>query len=273
MSERKELPPPAPPRKQGGESQAASERAAEPHWVLGINTASETLGVALARGIDLQAELFVVPAGPRGHHAERLMVAVDALCRLSDRTPGDLAALAVAVGPGGFTGVRTALAAAKAIAQSLDKPLIGVTSLEALAEQLPGHGLVSPLVDARRGDVFAGLYCKDAMGLSCLIEPGLLSLTAWLDQLAALGHHEVVFVGDGALQHRDVLAQRTSSRGLDPSMHLLRAGSVARLGAIRYAQGRFGSPEEVVPEYLRAPSAVPNWQAMCPPAPAEGLHD
>lgn len=255
--------------------QRNTSHASEPAWVLGLNTASETLGVALSRGTDLQAELFVRPTGPRGHHAERLMVAVDALCRLSDRTPDDLAALAVAVGPGGFTGVRTALSAAKAIAQALDKPLIGVTTLEALAEQTPGHGLVSPLVDARRGDVFAALYRKDATGLSCLLEPELLSLAAWLDKLAVLGHPEVVFVGDGATMHPETLAGRSSCGGLDPSLHLLRAGSVARLGAIRYAQGRFGAPQEVVPEYLRAPSAVPNWQAMCPPGavPTEGRHD
>lgn len=236
-------------------------------WVLGLNTASETLGIAIATEDGLHAELFLVPeAGERGHHAERLMSGVEALCRLSGRDPRTLSGVAVAVGPGGFTGVRTSLSAAKTIAQSLDKPLVGVTTLEALAEQAPLLGLVAPMVDARRGDVFGGLYRKTTEGLEPLLEPALASASDWVARVGAVaGTEHVAFIGDGAAQNAEAVAGRWPCGHFDPPMHLLRAASVARLGARRIAQGRVDDPLTLLPEYLRAPSAVANWQPMCSP--------
>jgi len=236
-------------------------------WVLGLNTASETLAIAIAQEDAVRAELYLVPEpGERGHHAERLMSGVDALCRLSGRTPDSLAAVAVAVGPGGFTGVRTSLASAKTIAQSLAKPLIGVTTLEALAEQAPITGLVAPMVDARRGDVFGGLYRKGPQGLEPVLEPELAAATDWVARVeAAAGGEPVAFIGDGAVQNPEPVDGRWPCGTLEPTMHLLRAASVARLGAKRLAEGRVDDPLTLLPEYLRAPSAVPNWQPMCPP--------
>lgn len=236
-------------------------------WVLGLNTASETLAIAIATADALHAELYLVPEpGERGHHAERLMTGVEALCRLSGRSPETLAAVAVAVGPGGFTGVRTSLSAAKTIAQALDKPLIGVTTLEALAEQAPITGLVAPMVDARRGDVFGGLYRKGPNGLEALLEPQLAAATEWAERVAArAGSEPVAFIGDGAAQNPAAVADRWPCGHFEPTMHLLRAASVARIGARRLAEGRVDDPLTLLPEYLRAPSAVPNWQPMCPP--------
>lgn len=241
-------------------------------WVLGLNTASETLGVALASGADLRAELFVAPApGARGHHAERLMVAVDSLCRMVGIQPVDLAALAVAVGPGGFTGVRTALSAAKTIAQALDKPLIGVSTLTALAQQAPAAGLVAPLVDARRGDAFGALYRKGADSLECLVPPELAPVAAWSDRLAPYAEREaLVFVGDGAANHPEAVAGRWPGGFFDPVHHLLRAGAVAQLGARELAAGRYEDAVALMPEYLRAPSAVPNWKPLYAPPVEEG---
>ncbi|HEY9900189.1 MAG TPA: tRNA (adenosine(37)-N6)-threonylcarbamoyltransferase complex dimerization subunit type 1 TsaB [Pantanalinema sp.] len=241
-------------------------------WVLGLNTASETLGVALASGLDLRAELFVAPSpGARGHHAERLMVAVDSLCRLAGITPSALSALSVAVGPGGFTGVRTALSAAKTISQALDKPLIGVSTLEALAQQASAMGLVAPLVDARRGDAFGALYRKGESTLECLIPPELASVAEWMDRLSIHAANEaLVFVGDGAASHPEAVAGRWPGGAYVPSEHLLRAGAVAQLGARALAAGRYEDAVALMPEYLRAPSAVPNWQPLYAPPREEG---
>lgn len=236
-------------------------------WVLGLNTASETLGLAIATEDGVRAELYLVPEpGDRGHHAERLMSAVDALCRLSGRDPSTLAGIAIAVGPGGFTGVRTSLSAAKTIAQSLDKPLVGVTTLEALAEQAPGLGLVAPMVDARRGDVFGGLYRKHPDHLEPLLEPALASAPEWAERVTSVaGPEPVAFIGDGAAANPEAVLGRWPCGHFEPAMHLLRAAAVATLGAKRVAEGRVDDPMTLLPEYLRAPSAVPNWQPMCPP--------
>lgn len=241
-------------------------------WVLGLNTASETLGVALVSGTELRAEIFVAPApGARGHHAERLMVAVDSLCRLAGILPAQLAALAVAVGPGGFTGVRTALSAAKTIAQALDKPLIGVSTLEALAQQASAVGLVAPLVDARRGDAFGALYRKGPETLECLIPPELASVAAWTERLAPYAEREaLVFVGDGAATHPEAVSGRWPGGVFEPERHLLRAGAVAQLGARSLAAGDYAQAVALMPEYLRAPSAVPNWKPLYAPPVEEG---
>lgn len=235
-------------------------------WVLGLNTATEVLGVAMAHGREIHAELYVRPRGIRGHHAESLLGAVDAVCRMVGLMPTDLAAFAVAIGPGGFTGVRTALAAAKAMALSLDRPLIGISTLEALADQAPDFGLVAPMIDARRGDVFAALYRKQPAGLETLLAPELGSLASWLERLAPYRALETVScIGDGVTPH----VKRIADEGFRSFYHLeenlLRAGAVARLAAARLEAGEHEGALSLLPDYLRAPSAVPNWAPMIPP--------
>lgn len=240
------------------------EEASRP-WVLGMNTATETLGVAVARGLEIHAELYVRPSGTRGQHAENLMGAVDSLCRMAALAPRDLAAFAVAIGPGGFTGVRTALAAAKGIALSLDKPLIGISTLEALVDQAPDFGLIAPMIDARRADVFAALYRKHPAGLEVLLSPELGSLAGWLDRLAPyLAQESVTCLGDGTWQHVKPIAERGFRTLYHEEGNLLRAGAVARLAAGRLAGDHEGGLN-LLPDYLRAPSAVPNWAPLIPP--------
>lgn len=235
-------------------------------WVLGLNTATETLSVALARGGEVHAELYVRPTGSRGHHAEKLMGAIEALVRMAGLAPADLAAIAVAIGPGGFTGVRTALAAAKGIALALAKPLIGISTLEALADQAPELGLVASMIDARRQDVFAALYRKHAEGLDVLLAPELMSLDSWLDRLEPYRKEEALTcIGDGATPHVKPIAERGLKTIYPLEGNLLRAGAVARLGARRLEAGDYEAAIGLLPAYLRSPSAVPNWAPLVPP--------
>jgi tRNA threonylcarbamoyladenosine biosynthesis protein TsaB len=221
----------------------------DPRWVLGLNTAGDTLGVALAEGGALRVDLMLLPApGARLRHAERLMGAIQSACRLCDLTPTDLAALAVASGPGGFTGLRTAMAAAKAIAHALAKPLVSVPTLEALALQAPVSGLVSPLLDARGADLFAALYHKEGDDLVELEPTRLVGVEAWFARLAG---EPVVFLGDGAVKHADKVAGRWPGE-FDAAMHRLGAAAIARLADRHAGQ----DPRRVLPDYARGASAV-----------------
>jgi tRNA threonylcarbamoyladenosine biosynthesis protein TsaB len=236
-------------------------------WVLGLNTASETLGIALVQGSALRAELVLVPESIRSGHGERLQPAIAALCELSGITPSQLAGVAVASGPGGFTGVRTSMSAAKAIALALNFPVAPVPTLLALAAQSPLDGLVAPMLDARKDKVFAALYRRDASGLHELIPGSLMSLSDWLDQLERFKDEPISFLGEGAQRQRAAIAERFPVPALPDSSHLLRAESVALLGAAMLERGEGIAPQDALPTYMREPTAVAGWERLCPPGP------
>jgi tRNA threonylcarbamoyladenosine biosynthesis protein TsaB len=236
-------------------------------WILGLNTASETLGVALVSGSALRAELLIAPESARGGHGERLQPAIASLCELTGIKPPDLAGVAVAAGPGGFTGVRTGMAAAKAIALSLGLPVLPVPTLLALAAQYPAPGLVSPMLDARKGKVFAALYRRDAAGLHELVPEGLWDLPDWLARLEKHRGEGVAFVGEGALRQRSAIAERFGGFALPDEAHLLRAGSVALLGATMQARGEGVDAMNALPAYMREPTAVAGWENLGPATP------
>jgi len=237
------------------------------NWILGINTASETLGVALVRGATLRAELVLVPDSLRGGHGERLQPAIAQLCELAGIKPTDLAGVAVASGPGGFTGVRTGMAAAKAIAFALGLPVAPVPTLQALAAQYPLNGLISPMLDARKGKVFAALYRRDEAGLHELIPGSLHDLPDWLDRLADFSPEAVALLGEGASRQQKAIAERFPAAALSEELHLLRAGSVALLGAAMLERAEGIDPLDALPSYMREPTAVAGWERFVPPGP------
>ncbi|MBM3268781.1 MAG: tRNA (adenosine(37)-N6)-threonylcarbamoyltransferase complex dimerization subunit type 1 TsaB [Candidatus Sericytochromatia bacterium] len=226
-------------------------------WILAINTATDALGVGIVRceagrPIESAAEVLLAPPGAgRGGHSERLLPALAWAAESAGLTPADLGGVAVVVGPGGFTGIRTGLAAAKAISQSRGIPIWGVDTLEALAAGYPARGLVSPLLDARRGDVFAALYRRSGpTGLDLVAPPALVPLAAWLEELAG---SDVVFLGEGAVRNAATAA------GTPPEAHVVRPATVARLAAPHLAEGG-EDPMALVPRYHRAPVMAPDWR-------------
>lgn len=236
------------------------------NWVLGLNTASENLGIALVQGSALRADLVLVPESYRSGHGERLQPAIASICDLSGITPADLAGVAVAAGPGGFTGVRTGMSAAKAIALALGLPVAPVPTLQALAAQSPVDGLIAPMLDARKDKVFAALYRRDAEGLHELMPGSLMDLQDWLEQLA---RHDapIHFIGEGAQRQRAAITARFDGPWLSDESHLLRAGAVALLGARMLERGEGVDALNVLPTYMREPTAVAGWERLGPPGP------
>jgi tRNA threonylcarbamoyladenosine biosynthesis protein TsaB len=241
-------------------------------WVLAINTATDALGVAIVwyerdTVCDVRVELVVAPgavvtggrnaASPRSGHSERLMPAIAWTTDAAGISAADLGGVAVVAGPGGFTGIRTGLAVAKAIAQARGIPVWGVDTLEALAAAFPGPGLVSPLLDARRGDVFAALYRRSgAEELTCLTEPTLMPLTAWLAQNSS---QPTAYIGEGAERNAAAIVASPDALPVSPESHALRPSVVARLAAPHLLEGG-EAPAALVPRYHRAPVMAPDWQ-------------
>jgi tRNA threonylcarbamoyladenosine biosynthesis protein TsaB len=218
--------------------------------VLGFDTSTATTAACVTRDGELAAErrpdpaaLFEPPA-----HARELMPAVAAVMDEAGMTFGELDAIAVGIGPGTFTGLRIGVATARALAGSAGVELRPVPSLAALAEGIEADAAL-PLIDARRGELFAALYESGRRRwgpLAAVPEEVVAKVRqAGTSPLAA---------GDGSVRFRGVLEGagiRTLPEG--SRAHVVRALNICRLGATAPPQ----APETVLPEYVRAPDAKP----------------
>ena len=218
--------------------------------VVAFDTASPSTvaGVLRADGRVVEAR-DDPPAGSRGDHAARLQALVEQALGQAGVDWGAVDRLAVGVGPGGFTGLRIGVATARALAQGHGLPLVPVGSLAALALGTDVGGPVAAVLDARRGEVFAGVW-EDG---SELLAPAALAPRALAERLARLGA-TVRAVGDGAVRFRAVLeAAGVVIPADDSSVHRISAAPLCRLGA----EGEPAERDRLLPDYRREPDAKP----------------
>jgi len=194
--------------------------------------------------------------GERPRHAVRLLALVEAAMLGAGITWADIERIAVGVGPGGFTGLRHGISTARALAQARDLPLAAVSSLEALAAGAAseaggagGHPVLA-VIDARRGEVFAGAWHGAERLLGPLaIAPGELAARLAAERLAG-----VMAAGDGAVRFREQLERAGAAVPGDRSpAHRVSALQVCRLGAAGEPTDR----DRLVPDYRREPDARP----------------
>jgi tRNA threonylcarbamoyladenosine biosynthesis protein TsaB len=186
---------------------------------------------------------------PPGHSRELLPALTQALER-GGLDWGDLDAIAVGVGPGGFTGLRIGVATARSLARTADLPLRPVSSLAALAAGIDAP-LRLPLIDAKRGELFAALHGADGEEL---VAPFAARPEELADRLGERAHAALA-AGDGTLRFRAVLeASGVRVAPDDSELHVVRALHVCRLAA----DAAPAAPEAVFPNYLRHPDAVPS---------------
>jgi tRNA threonylcarbamoyladenosine biosynthesis protein TsaB len=226
--------------------------------LLAIETATPCVGCALWSDAGPVASFMVVG---RQRHAEILMPAVDELCRQAGWSVADLTGVAVDVGPGLFTGLRVGLATARAIAAALAIPAAGVSSLEALAHACRRRaGLVVPMVDARRGEVYWAMYRSDGAAVEELRPPAVVSPDALAAELAGAGQPALV-VGDGAWRYREQLRAAGADVGDEGEMWPS-ALAVAELATPRLAGGATGGQDLPEPLYLRPPDVRIGWEEV-----------
>jgi len=218
--------------------------------VVAFDTASPSTvaGVLRADGRVIEAR-DDPPAGSRGDHAARLQALVEQALGQAGVDWGAVDRLAVGVGPGGFTGLRIGVATARALAQGHGLPLVPVGSLAALALGTDVGGPVAAVLDARRGEVFAGVW-EDG---SELLAPAALAPRALAERLAQLGA-TVRAVGDGAVRFRAELEAAAVVVPADgSSVHRISAAPLCRLGA----EGEPAERDRLLPDYRREPDAKP----------------
>ncbi|WP_406621419.1 tRNA (adenosine(37)-N6)-threonylcarbamoyltransferase complex dimerization subunit type 1 TsaB [Bacillus atrophaeus] len=222
--------------------------------ILAIDTSNYTLGIALVQETKVVAEYITYL---KKNHSVRAMPAVHALLNDCDLKPEDISKIVVAKGPGSYTGVRIGVTLAKTLAWSLDVPISSVSSLEALAANgRYFNGLISPLFDARRGQVYTGLYeYKNGLLHPVLPDRNVL-LTEWLGMLKEKGQ-QVLFLGHDTAIHdqtiQDILAHQAVMG--DAALHNPRPSELAYLGAEKEAE----DVHQLVPDYLRLAEAEAKW--------------
>ena len=222
--------------------------------ILGIETATEQVGVAVG-GHEGVIARFEVTRGRR--HAETLAPAIDFVLRQAGVTIDELGCVAVDVGPGLFTGMRVGLAAAKALAQGLRIPMIGITSLDLLAFACRHTDrLLVPVIDARKGEVFWAMYRQVPGGVQQVAEPAVGPVEDVVADLLARSV-DTLCVGDGAVRCRDEILEGYRCEISEPAHPS--AGSLVELAHAKALREDWVRPDQIEAMYLRAPDAQINW--------------
>lgn len=226
--------------------------------ILGLDSSGLVASVAIVEDDVLRAEYTT---DYKKTHSQTLLPMLEELRNMIEFDLESLDAIAIAAGPGSFTGLRIGAATAKGLGLALNKPLVEVPTLEGLAYNLWGTTcLVCPLMDARRNQVYTGVYefvKKDYdLVLRVVEEQCAIDIAEITAKLNALGR-EVVFLGDGVPVYRKVIEEQMKAPfSFAPAgNNRQRAASVAALGAVYFAQGRTVSAAEHQPEYLRKSQA------------------
>ncbi len=236
--------------------------------ILALDTATSSCTVAVTSGETVLAELSLQV--PRAH-STRLMPLIGQAITESGLAKQELDGIAVGIGPGSFTGLRIGLATAKGLAFGLEKPVVGVSSLLATAYGTGAQiGLVVPMFDAKREQVFTAVYAagdRDPSTWVELLPPSHRHITELAEEIRALRdglRHSWQFVtlcGDAAPLHERALGPGDVVR-LAPAPALMpRASAVAVIGAGLLARGQGVEAEALAPVYLRKSEAETLWES------------
>jgi tRNA threonylcarbamoyladenosine biosynthesis protein TsaB len=220
--------------------------------ILALDTASRTCSVAVVEDDVVMAEFTV---NHRDTHSRFLMEMIDRVLVISRFTLMDMDGLAVTIGPGSFTGLRIGLSAVKGLAMGADLPVVGVSSLDALAFPFShSDKLVCSMMDARRHEVYTARYRFDGGSLIIQASPDVTT-----PELAVSGIHEpCIFAGDGAVVYRDRVLDILGDQAVfAPSCHnQIRASVVAACAMPRFKTGDTDDAGAITPCYIRLSDAV-----------------
>lgn len=222
--------------------------------ILGIESSSLVASTAIYEDGITMAEYTV---DFKMTHSQTLLPMIDEMVKLVGIDLNTIDAIAVSGGPGSFTGLRIGSATAKGLGLALNKPLIHVPTLDATAYNLFGaSGLICPIMDARRNQVYTGVYCYTDHRLDTVWEQDTMSIEALAEGLNCLDH-EVIFLGDGVAVYREKLQELLTIPFSFAPAHVnrQRAAAVGALAEVYYKEGKIQTAEEHEPEYLRKSQA------------------
>ena len=226
--------------------------------LLALDTATARTAVALLEKDQLVAEL----SEPSHSHSGSLLPLIGRLLQEQGRERASLGAIAVGIGPGSFTGVRVGLATAKTLSFALEIPLVGVSTLRAMAENGKGLGVerITVVQDARKQEVFRSSFLLDRGrgGVFRMVEAEAAESPDALASRLAVGEQPVLLLGSGLLRYQEVFARALGTRLILPveeQGHWVRAAAVGRLGWEKLAEGHPDDARTLEPLYCRLSEA------------------
>lgn len=240
--------------------------------ILALDSSGMTASVAIVNDDMVLGECSVTH---RKTHSQTLLPMVDQVVTMTETDLGELDAIAIAAGPGSFTGLRIGSATAKGLAMGIGCPIIEVPTLEAMAYQaFSGEELLCPMLDARRGQVFAGLYGWENGMFRVVTDQMPLPVEELVERVNGLGR-KVIFLGDGALAFRDQIQQlATVPFDIAPPHAVNQRAAAVASRALAYYQERgeacLKKAEDHAPVYLRLSQAERVAQEKAEAERAEG---
>lgn len=222
--------------------------------ILALDSSGLVASVAVAEDDVLLAEYTV---NYKKTHSQTLLPMLDEIAGMIELDLHSVDAIAVAAGPGSFTGLRIGSATAKGLGLALDKPLVHIPTVDALAYNLYGCGCdICPMMDARRSQVYTGIYRFEKGELQTLLAQTPMAVEELAKELNARGR-EVIFLGDGVPVYRELLERllQVPYSFAPAHMNRQRAASVAALAAEYVKAGKTQRAAEHVPDYLRLSQA------------------
>jgi tRNA threonylcarbamoyladenosine biosynthesis protein TsaB len=224
--------------------------------VLGIDTATPQVSVALGDQGRVLGEVSLL-GGRR--HAEQLAPAIRYLCDELDVSLSQLAAIAVDVGPGLFTGLRVGVTTAKVMAQALRIPVVGIVSLDLVAYPLRhSNRLLVAILDARRREVFCSSYRSVPGGVQRVSEYEVRPPAELIADLEA-GADELLLAGDGIDVAREAFGSIDHAEIAGPDHAAPSVAALVELATARVEREEFEAPSGLRPLYLRTSDAEINW--------------
>ena len=227
--------------------------------ILALDSSGIVASVAVVEDDTLLAEYTV---NYKKTHSQTLLPMLDEIVKMTELELESIDAIAVAAGPGSFTGLRIGSATAKGLGLALKKPLVAVPTVDALAYNLyDAQGLICPIMDARRGQVYAGIYEFDGQKLHILEDQMAVPIEELGEKLKKYlkEGRRVTFLGDGVPVHKTKIKEEIlpgeAVTFAPANMNRQRAASVGTLGMQYYKEGKIETAMEHEPEYLRVSQA------------------
>ena len=220
--------------------------------ILAIDTSTSTASISILKNDDILSEVFI---NLGINHSAILLPALHNLCTLSCTELGAIDLFACAIGPGSFTGLRVGASTVKGLALATCKPVVGVSTLEALAFNLVGSKiLICPILDAKRNQIYTALYRTGHNNE--LVKVGHERVTNIRDFLLSIDG-EAMFVGNGALKYKSIIDGILPGRSYFASAfnHHVSAATVGILGKKKYSEGDILDIIDFTPKYLRQSEA------------------
>ena len=223
--------------------------------ILSIDTSTSAGSIVLAEDERILGEISIDSAET---HSVRLLNGIDYLLKSLGLHLSDMDAFAVISGPGSFTGVRIGLTTIKGLAETMSKPTIPLTAFEAWAEKFPLElGVIIPLIDARRGEVYATVF-ERTDGKLHVLSDGIVDKPSQI--FGMLNHNEILFIGDGAIRYHEVISGCRRPRWGVATSDAFLGRSMARLAYQKGIKNEFTSALDLKAYYLRKSDAELYWK-------------